>query len=251
MELYDQKFYEQYWNKRNSATCWNAEFLYLRSLILDAIRTIPVSQINKIESILDVGCGNGIITALIADCFPQARVLGVDLSKNAIDIARREFSRGNLQFEQGDLAHQWPHESRPFDMVTCFEVLEHVEQWEKALDLIAGTSRRYLLISVPVGRMRAHEVQGGHLRNFKRGQIETFLGERKMTPVITFYAGFPFYSPIWRDLSLLLSRKDNKPTDQEIGPLLKMIFKCVYVSFRYLSTRNRFGEMFLALFEKK
>jgi trans-aconitate methyltransferase len=88
MRIYDQNFYEQYWKKRNSATCWNAEFLYHRSLILEIIETIPFPEKVKIESILDVGCGNGITTAFLADCFPQSHVVGLDFSKNAIDIPK-------------------------------------------------------------------------------------------------------------------------------------------------------------------
>jgi SAM-dependent methyltransferase len=208
MPMYDQNFYEQYWEKRNSATYWNAEFLYQRSLILDIIHALPAPRIDKIESILDVGCGNGIITALLADCFPHSRVLGLDFSKKAIDMAQKEFVRNNLIFKHEDIAvNQWPYRKQSVDLITCFEVLEHLDQWESALGLIAETSCRYILISVPIGRMRKHEVKGGHLRNFKRGQIETFLGERNFKPQHLFYAGFPFYSPIWRDLAKLLSEK--------------------------------------------
>jgi 2-polyprenyl-3-methyl-5-hydroxy-6-metoxy-1,4-benzoquinol methylase len=131
MPRYNQNFYEQYWEKRNNATYWNAEFLYQRSLILDIIHAIPAPRKNKIESILDVGCGNGIITALLADCFPLFQVFGLDFSKNAIDIAQKEFVRSNLIFKHENIAvNQWPYRQRSIDLITCFEVLEHLEQWK-------------------------------------------------------------------------------------------------------------------------
>jgi len=79
--------------------------------------------------------------------------------------------------------------------------------------------------------MRKHEVKGRHLRNFRRGQIETFLGERNFRPQLLFYAGFPFYSPLWRDLAMLLSEKRNNYADKEISQILKFFLNAFIFLF--------------------
>lgn len=48
-------------------------------------------------SILDTGCGNGIVTCFIAKIFPESRVVGVDRSKNSIAIANEIKAKLNLE----------------------------------------------------------------------------------------------------------------------------------------------------------
>jgi trans-aconitate 2-methyltransferase len=57
------------------------------------------------DRVLDLGCGDGRITAAIARMVPQGRVLGVDLSSDMIEHARGHFSARdypNLAFERAD-----------------------------------------------------------------------------------------------------------------------------------------------------
>ena len=57
------------------------------------------------ERILDVGCGDGKVTAEIADLVPRGSVLGIDPSHNMIEFATRHFGpaqRANLRFEVAD-----------------------------------------------------------------------------------------------------------------------------------------------------
>jgi trans-aconitate methyltransferase len=48
-----------------------------------------------------VGCGDGKITAEIADRLPEGSVLGVDPSTDMIAFAREHFRRKNLDFAAG------------------------------------------------------------------------------------------------------------------------------------------------------
>lgn len=53
------------------------------------------------EVILDVGCGNGQITAELSRCVPQGRVIGIDASPEMIEFARKAFPQRhfpNLEF---------------------------------------------------------------------------------------------------------------------------------------------------------
>ena len=60
------------------------------------------------ENILDVGCGDGKVTAEIAARLPRGSVLGVDISSEMIDLARRRHAvdaHPNLRFEVADASH--------------------------------------------------------------------------------------------------------------------------------------------------
>ncbi len=56
------------------------------------------------QLILDLGCGLGQTARSLALRYPQARVIGLDLSAEAIEVARAKFVRPNLEFLVGDLS---------------------------------------------------------------------------------------------------------------------------------------------------
>jgi SAM-dependent methyltransferase len=97
-------------------------------------------------SVLDVGCGEGVLTEQWADRFE--RVVGVDLEHPALrhEWARR--SRPNLEFHAAE-AGALPFADRAFDLVCAIEVLEHLPDPAGALEEMARVARRALLVSVP------------------------------------------------------------------------------------------------------
>src|SRR5215471_6249010 len=89
------------------------------------------------ERILDVGCGDGKVTAEIADLVPRGSVLGVDPSHNMIDFARGHFGTvrtANLRFEVAD-ARRLTYRAE-FDLVVSFNALHWVLEQEDALRCI-------------------------------------------------------------------------------------------------------------------
>jgi 2-polyprenyl-3-methyl-5-hydroxy-6-metoxy-1,4-benzoquinol methylase len=97
-------------------------------------------------SVLDVGCGEGVLTERWADA--AGRVVGIDLDdpKLAAEWATR--ARENLEFQAvppGDL----PFPDQAFDLAAAIEVLEHVPDPERTLAEMARVARCHLLVSVP------------------------------------------------------------------------------------------------------
>ena len=78
------------------------------------------------KTVLDVGCGGGILTESMAAA--GARVTGIDLSEKALSVARLHLFESGHSIDYRlisaeDLAAQMPAH---FDVVTCMEMLEHV-----------------------------------------------------------------------------------------------------------------------------
>jgi 2-polyprenyl-3-methyl-5-hydroxy-6-metoxy-1,4-benzoquinol methylase len=87
------------------------------------------------KRVLDVGCGEGYGSALLAE--HATRVVGVDYSPVAIRHANSAYGSQTLSFRVAD-ATELPEDLGVFDVVTCFEVVEHLVEDEK---LFAGVAR--------------------------------------------------------------------------------------------------------------
>jgi SAM-dependent methyltransferase len=81
------------------------------------------AEIGRYRRILDAGCGNGRVTALLASLAPAAEILGIDLTE--VDIARANTrSFRNVSFARADLRESLSHLGL-FDLIYCQEVLHH------------------------------------------------------------------------------------------------------------------------------
>src|ERR1035437_5116655 len=91
---------------------WNASDYAANSRGQEAWGRALIAQlrVQPIDTILDIGCGDGRLTALLATAAPDGRVVGIDLSPDMIRLARERFgNQPNLMFETGDAA------TLPFD----------------------------------------------------------------------------------------------------------------------------------------
>jgi trans-aconitate 2-methyltransferase len=86
--------------------------------------------------VVDLGCGPGNNTELIADRWPDARVLGIDSSPRMIEAARSRQRPGHLEFREGDL-REWEPDDPP-DVVLASAVLQWLPDHLALLPRIAG-----------------------------------------------------------------------------------------------------------------
>jgi 2-polyprenyl-3-methyl-5-hydroxy-6-metoxy-1,4-benzoquinol methylase len=100
------------------------------------------------ESILDVGCGEGVLTAAWAERLGDRRVVGIDLEDPKLRAEWGERTRPNLEF-RAEEATSLSFDDDEFDMATAIEVLEHVPAPEATVAEMARVARRWLLVSVP------------------------------------------------------------------------------------------------------
>lgn len=107
-----------------------------------------LSQIKnlKIESVLDAGCGEGFTLNKLRENKIGKIHEGIDYSKEAIYLGKKAYP--NLHILQGNI-YDLKYKDNSFDLVICSEVLEHLEDPQKALKELSRVSKKYILLSVP------------------------------------------------------------------------------------------------------
>ena len=99
-------------------------------------------------SVLDVGCGEGVLTVEWAERLGDGRIVGIDLDDPKLRAEWEKRSRDNLEF-RAEEATRLPFEDDEFDLAAAIEVLEHVPEPEATVAEMARVARRQLLVSVP------------------------------------------------------------------------------------------------------
>jgi 2-polyprenyl-3-methyl-5-hydroxy-6-metoxy-1,4-benzoquinol methylase len=100
------------------------------------------------RTVLDVGCGEGVLTHQWAQKPAVERIVGIDLDDPALHEAWKERQAPNLEYRVMK-AENLPFADGEFDMASAIEVLEHVPDPEHTLSEMARVAGRWLLVSVP------------------------------------------------------------------------------------------------------
>ncbi len=100
------------------------------------------------SSVLDVGCGEGVLVHRWATRLGTGRVVGIDLEEESIQAGWREHRAPNLEYRVME-AQNLPFGENEFELASAIEVLEHVPDPEHTVSEMARCAARHLLVSVP------------------------------------------------------------------------------------------------------
>jgi SAM-dependent methyltransferase len=100
------------------------------------------------QSLLDVGCGEGVLIHEWAGKLADKRVVGIDLEEESIQAGWAQRQAPNLEYKIMK-AEDLPFADGEFDVATAIEVLEHVPDPEHTVAEMARVAERWLLVSVP------------------------------------------------------------------------------------------------------
>lgn len=108
---------------------------------------VELVELARPESLIDVGCGEGVLTAELARHVPGP-VLGIDRGGSQLAPRWRENVAPNLRYRAAD-ATSLPTRDAEYDAATALEVLEHLRDPGAALAEMRRVARRWLIASVP------------------------------------------------------------------------------------------------------
>ena len=128
------------------------------------------------REVLDAGCGVGYGTAFLAES--ARRAVGVDRSDEAIAYARGRYEHANVEFRVGDLL-ALPDPDDAFDVVCCFETIEHLRDQHAFLAEIRRVLRGggVFIVSTPhVDTTTVRPANPYHERELSTDDFERLLG---------------------------------------------------------------------------
>ena len=99
-------------------------------------------------SVLDVGCGEGVLTHEWAERLGDRRIVGIDLDDPELQAEWATRQRPNLEYRIEE-ATALPFADGEFELATAIEVLEHVPEPEATVAEMARVASGHLLVSVP------------------------------------------------------------------------------------------------------
>lgn len=126
--------------------------------------------------VLDAGCGLGYGSVMLADAGARS-VTAVDVADEIVEVAREQ-AGDQVRFEVADL-RSLPFGDDAFDLIICFEVIEHITDQEEALDELRRVLAPGGLIVVSSPNPDVN-VPGNphHVRELSPSELEQLLSER-------------------------------------------------------------------------
>jgi SAM-dependent methyltransferase len=178
-------------------------------------RYLWAGQAVRGQDALDAGCGMGYGLALL-NRLGASSVTGVDVEEEALEEARRSFG-DFASCHRADLA-VLPFDDDSFDLITCFEVIEHVADQKRALEELRRVLRPdgVLFISSPNRGI----YPGGnpwHLHEFTPDELRSELTERFAN--VRMFGQEPHFSSLIADLDALGSGDGGDRIDAEVRKL--------------------------------
>jgi SAM-dependent methyltransferase len=239
----EKENWDKHWIDFAAANQRNPAQEYRQRLVLSLLEeAAPPSRL------LDIGSGSGELLVTAGTRWPNAELLGLELSEAAVAQARAKLPGasfctvdllGDAQPQRG--AERWASHA------VCSEVLEHVEDPIGLLQC----ARRWLapachvVITVPGGPMSAFDRYIGHRRHFTPHELSAVMTAAGLETLLVSAAGFPFFN-LYRELVILRGEKlidDAKPRAESTAVSLGLrgamaLFRAL---FRLNLSSSRFG----------
>lgn len=141
----------------------------------------------KGKRVLDMASGEGYGSNMLAES--AAAVVGVDMDETTVRHASTKYSRPNLQFISGQITATPLPDGHSFDVIVCFEAIEHIEEHEKLLAEVKRLLKfdGLFLVSTP-NKVAYHEDNPYHVKELYLEEFQqllsrhfknvTYLGQR-------------------------------------------------------------------------
>lgn len=178
----------------NASELWSGDASPEQKLLLDKVLSMLPADI---ESILDVGCGNGVITNQLPN---DKHVCGLDISDEALKHVDRDTKVGSID--------KLPFDDDAFDLLLSTDTIEHlsIDIYRNGLNEMQRVARKYIMIAVPymedleLAKAKCSECGceyhiNWHLRSLDIKKIVDEIGTKKFSLCSVGFSGdsWPFY----------------------------------------------------------
>lgn len=219
--------YDRWWSRWGDMIKYSPAPFHRRRLILQLMAEL------SFDSVLDVGCGNGETLRAIAERFPNARLSGVDLSPSVVQ--QNQAAWPEVDFAPLDLGEAAL--PRSFDLVVCTEVVEHVQDADRALQHLRRMCERHLILTVPAGPVFPIDRGVGHVRHFQRDELCARLARAGFRVERAWRWGFPFHTLYKSAINLFPEATMDGFAGKEYGLPQRLVSEAVRALF-YLNLRD-------------
>lgn len=98
------------------------------------------------RSVLEIGVGEGFLSGFLAERYPEVEFSGVDLNQQDLELLAEKFPRIKRY-----CANIYDLSALPggYDLIICAEVLEHVDEPDRALEQIVKLAPQRVILTVP------------------------------------------------------------------------------------------------------
>jgi SAM-dependent methyltransferase len=120
-----------------------------RARLKAIVRTVVAESPPSPQTYADVGCSTGHVTAVVAQAVRPGRVYGLDQARPKLEEAARRYPEYSFSYLNLDAAASHPDR---FQLVTCFETLEHTGTPQRAMENLIALTRDdgVLVVTVPI-----------------------------------------------------------------------------------------------------
>ena len=160
-------------NVQKAYDLWSANYDADRNLTRDLDRVVTEKTLAglRINSVLEIGCGTGKNTPLLARI--GERVTAVDFSAGMIAKAKSKVPAQNVVFQEADITQPWSFANASQDLITCNLILEHIAN----LDFVFAEASRSLVLggSLFISELHPFKQYLGSQAQFQQGEAVTLI----------------------------------------------------------------------------
>jgi len=155
---------------------------------LNNFKQVLLTQVKELHphAILDVGAGEGFTLEMFRKNNVGEKLEGIEYMDDALKLAKKLHPK--VKIKKGNI-YELPYSANSFDLVICNEVLEHLDDPQKALSELKRVAKKYLILSVPneplftiqrilrgknVWKLGSHPE---HIQHWSSGAFEKFIAK--------------------------------------------------------------------------
>lgn len=182
-------------NKRNPLY-FNAYLFARYHIVVEEIKRILAAELVRYKTInlIDLGCGDGVQVYLINEFLkkeiPQRNIYGIDVSEDALTIAREKNAEGIFKNES---VYATTFSDDFFDFTVSSDVIEHVKDPQKMVDEAVRITKKggYIIFDTPI-KFTENPLDNMHVQEFFPHELRK-LFERDDIEIIRTVQSHPFF----------------------------------------------------------